>query len=456
VKGDKMNNYYDTPIYFETEKISHFIPDNTSYEYLQIPKTDYLMEEEIKASLIHAINNPLESVSLKELVNSKYRGNHVTILIDDHTRPNIHTRALLPVLEQILTEYGVNKSDIRLMVATGSHAPPTGDQIQDYILGGLYSKWKDRIWLHDCDKDRNHINLGFSAASTPILIEKRVFDSDLIIPLSDCEYHYFAGVAGSVKLILPGISHRKTIRSNHSRIFDLNTGFKENCRMGNIDGNVSIQDIREIVTIIQKKHEKSIFVIDAILDKGNFVNIYAGDPIRIHDNSLNMLSKIRDVSLNKLGDLVIIGKPSVNYYQAGKGVNAASHAVKKGGTILLLAGCPEGIGPSDYLETMQAVKERPYIEAMQWIIKNKCTETTFEIGIQNAVDLFRILELTKGNLFLYSPYLDEKLMTEVFHVNLLPKISPEQAVRNFVLDFISKNSNPHIVIYEDNNLLNIS
>ncbi len=454
--GKIMDNYYDTPLYFEKEKISNFIPKGTSYEYLQVPRIEYLQEDEIEESLIKAIGNPLDSKSLKDLVESNYTGNHVTLIIDDHTRPNIHTRVLVPILEQILVSYGVKKNNLRLMIATGTHTPPTDKQIRENILGNLFSVWKERLWLHDCDVDRNHIDLGFSTANTPILIEKRVYDSDIIIPLSDCEYHYFAGVAGSVKLILPGISHRKTVRTNHSRIFDLNTGFRKECRMGNIESNVSIQDIREIVTIIQKKHFKPIFVIDAVLDKGNFVNIYAGTPITIHDNSLTKLSKIRDVRLRSLGDLVIIGKPSVNYYQAGKGVNAASHAVKEGGTILLLAGCPEGIGPSDYLETMKIVKKKEYLEAMRWVITNKCSETTFEIGIQNAVDLFRILKLTKGNLYLFSPFLDENLMKEVFHVNMLPKGSPEEEVRHFVKKFLSNNQNAHIVVFENSNLLNIS
>jgi nickel-dependent lactate racemase len=225
--------------------------------------------------------------------------------------------------------------------------------------------------------------------------------------------------------------------------------------MGNIKDNVSIQDIREIVSMIRKEHKKAIFVIDAVLDKGQFVDIYAGDPIAIHNNSLKMLSKIRDVKIKKLGDLVIIGKPSVNYYQAGKGTNAASHAVKEGGTILLLADCPEGIGPSEYLETMQAVKDKPYIEAMQWVITNKCSETTFEIGIQNAVDLFRILEVTKGNIYLYSTYLDENLMKDVFHVKMLPKGPVEKEIRDFIERFLIENPTAHIVVFEDYNILGI-
>ena len=36
--------------------------------------------------------------------------------------------------------------------------------------------------------------------------------------------------------------------------------------MGNIEGNICIQDIREMVQIIQQQHP--IFVIDAIMHKG--------------------------------------------------------------------------------------------------------------------------------------------------------------------------------------------
>ncbi len=452
-----MNNkdlYHRTPLVYEDETIDNFIPKDVECEYLQVPKIEYLTEDEIESSLLQALENPHNSPNLEELIRIHYKGNFVTLLIDDNTRPNIHTRILLPLVEAQLINLGVKRSDIRIIIATGTHTPPTSSQVKTHILDELYSEWKERLWLHDCDADNDHIDLGLSRAQTPIMVDKRVFNSDLIIPLSDSEYHYFAGVAGSVKLILPGVSSRKTVRVNHSKIFDLKSGFKQECRMGNIEGNVSIQDIREIVASIQKTHGKQIFVIDAILDKRKFVDIVTGDPLTIHELARTSLSKIRDVKLREPGDLVIIGKPSVNYYQAGKGLNAASHAVKVGGSILLLAGCPEGIGPKEYLETMHIVKGKSFIEAMQWVIENKCSSTTFEIGIQNAVDLFRILEHTQGNLFLYSKNLDPKLMKEVFRVNVLPiSSSPEESLKNFVSDYVEKNPQSRIVVFEDYNLL---
>ncbi|MHA2107755.1 MAG: lactate racemase domain-containing protein [Candidatus Hodarchaeales archaeon] len=451
---NKSDNFHDTPIFYEKEKIVNFIPRDVECEYLQVPKTVYLSENEIHKKLIHSIEKPFNSPSLSNLISNHYKNHTITILVDDNTRPNIHTKTLLPLIEDQLLKLGVKKSDIRVLIATGTHQPPTDSQIQAHILGDLYSEWKNRLWVHDCDANSFHVDLGFSSAKTPILVDKRILESDIVIPLSDSEYHYFAGVAGSVKLILPGVSGRKTVRVNHSKIFDLDYGFKQECKMGNIEGNVSIQDIREIVSSIQKTHSVAIFVIDAILNKGKFVDIFAGDPLTIHEHALTSLSKIRDVQLQKRGDLVIIGKPSVNYYQAGKGLNAASHAVKPGGTILLLAGCPEGIGPDEYLETMQEVKDKSYRDAMQWVIRNKCSPTTFEIGIQNAVDLFRILEFTQGNLHLYSSFLDAKLMKDVFRINTLPiNLSPEESLRKFVTKFIADNPKSKIVVFEDYNLL---
>ena len=115
----------------------------------------------------------------------------------------------------------------------------------------LYSSWETRLYIHNCDNEDEHTELGKSTNGTPIYIDSRVYSSDIIIPLSDSEYHYFAGVAGSVKLILPGVASRKTVRVNHSTIFDMETGFKLNCRMGNIENSPSIQDIREIVKTLQ-------------------------------------------------------------------------------------------------------------------------------------------------------------------------------------------------------------
>ncbi|MHA1973607.1 MAG: lactate racemase domain-containing protein [Candidatus Hodarchaeales archaeon] len=451
---DLEKKYLETPILYNNKVINNFVPRGTKCEYLKVPAIKLLgnLKKEFNKAMLLPINSP----TLEELVKAYYsEGITIAILLDDNTRPNVHTRAILPLLEEELLNYGVRREDIRLVIATGTHTPPIDEQIRTNILGVLYDEWKDNIWIHDCDDEENHEYLETSSLGTPIFIDKRVLASCIVIPLSDSEYHYFAGVAGSVKLFVPGVSARKTVRSNHSRIFDLKTGFKIECRMGNIEGNVSIQDIREIVEIMIKKYACKIFVIDAIMHKQSFVNIFTGNPLSIHDKALTELSKIRNVAIREKADLVIISKPSVNFYQAGKALNAASHAVKKGGTIYLLAECEDGFGPEDYFKTMEEVKDLDYEEAMEWIVKNKCTEETFEIGIQNAVDIFRILKLTTGNVFVYSK-LDQVTLYDVFRVKAIDNSkSPEEALEEFLNNFLAKNENPLVLVFEDFNLLPI-
>lgn len=448
-------SHLDTPIWFETERVNYFVPKDANCVYLRVPEIEVVSN--IKQEFSKALDSPLNSPPLKDLVKTHYhRGNPIFILVDDSTRPNVHTRVLLPILERTLIEYNVERSDIRIMIATGTHTPPTPAQIKEDILKELYEEWKDRLWVHDCDDLANHENLGFSSEGTPILIDKRVLSGSIIIPLSDSEYHYFAGVAGSVKLFVPGVSARRTVRVNHSRIFDMNTGFKPECRMGNIKNNISIQDIREIVHILMENHKKPVFVIDAIMHKDQFVGIFAGNPLDIHENGLKRLSRIRDIKIKEKADLVIISKPSVDFYQAGKGMNAASHAVKQGGQIVLLAECREGIGPDDYLETMNKVKDLPFQEAMQWVIRNKCSETTFEIGIQSAVDLLRILHMTEGEVYVYST-LDSHLLRETFRVKSLETDkSPQEALRSFVDNFLTKRPHALICVFEDYSILAIA
>jgi nickel-dependent lactate racemase len=444
--------YQNTPIWYEQEKISKFIPRDANCQYLRLPKLKKI--ENTDEAFLTALKSPLKIHTLENLVSDHYQpGETIAVLIDDNTRPNIHTRVLLPLLSHELIKYGVNEADIKLIVATGTHTPPTPAQIKSNILGDLYESWKARIWVHDCDDKENHINLGFSESKTPIFIDKRVFSSCIIIPLSDSEYHYFAGIAGSVKLFVPGVSARQTVRVNHSRIFDLETGFKAECRMGNIKDNVSMVDIRSIVKMLINDHNLNIFVIDAIMSQGELIEIIAGNPISIQDNALSSLAKMRSVGIDEKADLLIVGKPSVNFYQAGKAINSASHAIKQGGQMVILAGCLEGFGPDDYLDTMNQVKSLSYLEAMQWVIKNKCTETTFEIGIQNAVDIFRVLQLTDGKIHVYSE-LNQDILSSTFRVLPMNKIkSPEQTMRLFVKDFIEKNPEGLIYVLEDFNLL---
>ena len=74
--------------------------------------------------------------------------------------------------------------------------------------------------------------------------------------------------------------------------------------------------------------------------------VFAGDPIAAHRRGVEFVSEVMLETLDEPVDAVITtsaGYPlDLTFYQAIKGVTAASHIVKSGGKILLLAACEEG------------------------------------------------------------------------------------------------------------------
>ncbi len=441
-----MAEYMDTPIDYGEDEINDFIPKNANAKYLEI-KGDFPEIVAIEEKLYEVLEKPIDSPPLKEVIEKNYsKGRAVIILVDDNTRPNIHTRILLPILFPKIIEYGVAAEDLKILVASGTHRPPTPEEVERKILGTeIWNKYKNHVVVHNCDEGVKQI--GTSSRGTPIFLNKLALESCLIIPLTDSEYHYFAGVAGTVKSFFPGISGRDTISRNHPKAFSLETGFKAECRLGNTERNPVIQDMKEMVQTVMKT--KAVFCIDAILLEKKIVQLNAGDIISLHEMAGGLLKPLRIIDVDKPADLVIVttGELGLNLYQAGKGVHAAWNAAKKGGKILLLARSQDGVGNQAYHDTMIAIKEMDLDTALTWVVENKCSEETFRIGNQKPVDLLRIL---KDNQIDMITEMDHKELKETFRINPVEiKGSVLETIRNYVNNFLEAKPEGSIYIMAD-------
>ncbi len=436
----------DTPIDYGEDEINDFIPKNANAKYLEI-KGDFPEIVKIEEKLYEVLEKPIDSPALKEVIEKNYsKGKAVIILVDDNTRPNIHTRILLPILFPKIIEYGVAAEDLKILVASGTHRPPTPAEVEKKILGTeIWNKYKDHVVAHNCDEGVKH--LGTSSRGTPILLNELAFNSCLIIAMTDSEYHYFAGIAGTVKQFFPGIAGRATISRNHPKAFSLETGFKAECRLGNTEGNPVIQDMKEMVQTVMKT--KAVFCIDAILHEKKIVKLNAGDIISLHDMAGGLLKPLRIIDVDEPADLVIVttGELGLNLYQAGKGVHAAWNAAKKGGKILLLARAQDGVGNQAYHDTMIAIKEMDLDTALTWVVENKCSEETFRIGNQKPVDLLRIL---KDNQIDMITEMDHKELRETFRINPIEvKGTVQETIRNYVSGFLEAKPEGSIYIMAD-------
>jgi len=453
--------FIHTPISWGEEIIDNFIPKEYEKNVKFLHPPEFSREKQYQGSvedgLLYALEHPIGiDKPFTDFISEMYEpGKPLVILVDDNTRPNIHTKIILPTLLAYILSLGVPRQDIRILVAAGTHRPPREDEFKKILGKEIYEEYKDIVVVHDCNNDV--VMIGTSKAGTPIGFNALALEASVIIPVTDSELHYFAGVAGTIKQLCPGIAARKTVSINHPKMFDRELGFVPECRLGNTEGNPVITDIKDIA--MKLRELKPIFAIDTIVTEGEIVYINAGDIIALHEEAAKKIVKMRTVEIEKPGDLVIIGLQSwgINLYQTGKGIHAAWNAVRKDGKgeILIVSPCPDGVGNANFEKAMRECKDLPLQEALEYILDNYCSEETFKIGNQKPVDLLRIIKTVgEGNLKMIT-YMDHTELKEVYRIVPLPMIdnSPEKTIAKEVRDFMNKNPDAQIYVMDDPGLL---
>ena len=290
-------------------------------------------EAELERSLLNPIGSkPLHAQDLK--------GKKIAIITSDITRP-LPTYKIMPALLDELYSAGAAPADITLVFALGSHRNHTPQEIEK--LAG--SRACQEIRCIDSDP-KDCIHLGTTDAGTPVDITRSVAEADYRICLGNIEFHYFAGYSGGVKAIMPGVSTRDAIQSNHSMMVR-----PEACA-GNLDTNPVRQDIEQAGRICGVD-----FILNVVLDEHKHIlKAVAGDPVLAHREGCRFLDTIYLKQLDAPADIVIVsqgGAPKdLNLYQTQKALDNARHAVKQGGVIILIGSCKEGLGEKVFEQWM--------------------------------------------------------------------------------------------------------
>lgn len=393
--------------------ISGFIPQKTiddgKFIPLHLPKKRPVIKE-IKKSLLEALEKPSGSQkSLKQLIEQSYKGGDIAIITDDHDRPNIHTRLLLPVLIEILnSKFQIPNSKLKIIVATGIHRASTTEELKQILGSDIPSKVA--IEIHDCRKNLTEIG---KIDGTAIKINSAAFNSDILLPLTDVENHYFTGVAGGPKVFCPGICDIDTITYEHLQMLGP-AGFAKNVGLGIIEGNpvfeTKIKIVNKIIEVL-RKNKREIYSIVSIIDtEDDLVYLAGGELFESHRDAAKILKDVWTACLEERPDIVIAGASvwGVNLYQMGKATHSAYNAVKKGGIILNVAPCNQGWGNEEYKNFIKigmdelnkySDKAEGIKKALELIID--VVKKDYRIGKQKPVDVFQILNFVGwGNLHL--------------------------------------------------------
>jgi len=353
------------------EEVRLILPDKNILQVLNLKEQEVLSNPEEK--LKYLLKNPIGSPSLKELIFQK-KAQKILIIVNDITRPTPYKIILPPLLNE-LDEVGVNKEDIKFIIATGIHRDNSKEELSNIFGEDLISTYK--FINHNADNPDLHY-LGKLKSGNELWVSSLVSETDFIITTGVIVPHYFAGFSGGRKSILPGICGRKTIETNHSNMVD------PNARAGNLKDNPvheEMQDAAEKVGL-----DFNINVVTN--EKHNIVEIVAGELLKSWLKGVEVCKKTYLYSIKQKAEVVIVstgGYPKdINVYQAQKALDNAYQAVKPGGTIILLAECTEGYGEPIFEQWM---KEEESPEDIIKRIKKK-----FVLGGHKAYGIARVVK----------------------------------------------------------------
>jgi len=298
------------------------------------------------AAVEAALDSPIGSEPLVELARGR---ESAAISVCDITRPAPNRLVLPPVLSR-LERAGIPPERITILIATGLHRPATEAEIREICGDEVAGRY--RVVNHNARALAEHRHLGTTASGTPVYVDERFVSAGLHVTLGFIEPHLMLGYSGARKLIAPGLAAQETIKVLHSPKFMRDARAVE----GSIEDNPLHRELLEIARMA--RHD---FVVDVALGRGApgssgngrpICGVFAGDPVAAHRRGVEFVSEVMLETLDEPVDAVITtsaGYPlDLTFYQAIKGVTAASHIVKPGGKILLLAACEEGAGAPEF------------------------------------------------------------------------------------------------------------
>ena len=282
------------------------------------------------------------------------------------------------------------------LVACGTHESPT-DRHYEFIFGHYYDELKDHITFHDCHDKIQLKSIGVDHFGEEVFLNRKLFEYDKIVFISSVDPHYFAGLTGGRKSLLPGLADFKTVERNHNLANSLDA------KPLQIKGNPVAEHMAEILEMVEKEH---FFSIQAIIDADhNLASIFFGDLDKSFRQAVEYAKKVYSHNIEEKYDMVIceITPPlDNNLYQAQKALENSQEAVKDGGMIIIVSACTGGIGSRHFWEL-----------ADNWDAENNCTQDgSLQFGSHK---LYRVNLMQKRiDVRLYSTLPDEQV-SHVFY-----------------------------------------
>jgi len=357
------------------------------------------VEDEI-SEIRKAMMNPIASRRLVEIAKPD---STVVIVVDDHTRP-ITARKIVPVLLEELGNANVRDRDITIVVGSGTHRPCTPEELR--LILGEDIRGRIDVGNHDAKDGDNLVFIGMTSGGYAVWINRIVAKADIKI-LTGHIGTIGHGFTGGRKSVLPAVAGEETIYYNHRHEWLVQS------RFGQLSGNPMHQDSMEAAYLANID-----FIINLVLNiQQRVVKAVAGDMTLAWLEGVEIAKEMYTIEIPCPADIIISsagGLPKdATLFQSIKAAQVSYPLLNKGGVLILVAGCDEGIGDEglhNWLkmgpkEVLKRAQRGERVHFMADILSSACEragtvflkselpdETVREIGLQPVDSVEEALE----------------------------------------------------------------
>lgn len=295
----------------------------------------------IAEAVTEALQSPVAGPPFTERL-QRLRPSSVAIAVPDETRPTPVKQILPQLLETLFAQLPDLRPDaVTILIGGGLHPPldaaAAGRLIPPEVAGGC------RVLSHDAIRSELD-DFGQTSRGTPVRINAHFSRADFRMVVGQIDPHQFVGFTGGAKGAVIGCAGAETIEHNHGLMFD------DKAQVGRLHDNPVREDLNEAGIMVGID-----MALNCILDANKqVVRMLAGPPLDVLEAGADTCARLYGVAIEDKFDIVVAscgGYPKdICLYQAQKGLNLASQAVKDRGHILLLAASPQGVGDDIYFD----------------------------------------------------------------------------------------------------------
>ncbi len=275
----------------------------------------------------------------------------VAIAVEGTTAPVNAVAALTLLVNQLVTLI-VPRDKITVIVANGVRER-SGKEIAKALREATDLKGVNIV--EHTRSTGSLATLGETRQKTPVTVNKTYIDAKIKIAVGEVEVDGYTGFTGAHTAVIPGLASPATVEAHRKLVL------KGDVKPGVVEANQVKEDALEAV-----KLAGCDFAVQLVTNMhGRLLSAFAGTLEETWGQAIYALGASYQVNAGVGADIVVVSaggsKHDHSLYSASWALQWPTRVVKKGGAMILLAECTEGLGTETF-SSLARVEQQAEIE----------------------------------------------------------------------------------------------